>query len=65
MSAFLSDHGAIVAIVCAACAVASDRGVAKASESGSTASATTAKVTSVCCQPNALISRTAIGENRN
>ena len=37
-------------------------GVASASDSGSTPSMLTAKMTSVCCQPNVSISMTAIGE---
>jgi len=37
-------------------------GVVSASESGSTASMLTAKITSVCCQPNVSISATATGE---
>ena len=37
-------------------------GVANASDSGSTPSMLTAKITSVCCQPNVSISATATGE---
>ncbi len=40
-------------------------GVASAIDSGSTASMLTAKIVSVCCQPNVSISATATGEYRN
>ncbi len=37
-------------------------GVASASDSGTTASMLTAKIVSVCCQPNVSINATAAGE---
>jgi hypothetical protein len=41
------------------------RGVASATDNGSTATRLTAKITKVCCQPYESISATATGEYRN
>ncbi len=58
---FATAHAAAIARLRLSCASA-DGGVASANDSGSTASMLTAKIISVCCQPNVSISATATGE---